>query len=303
MKKILIYFTLFIGLFAVVSCDKNLPPVFDDANAFVAFDVASASIDEAVTLEDGSFANQTKTLRLPVTLASVKGLSETIKFTVKDGTAKAGVNFNLKTTSGTLSFDAQNRTQYIDFEVLYYDKYTGDLQFTVELNPSENVAVGAAYICTITVNDVDHPLADLVGAYTMSGEDYWDGPSSWALTLYKDENDDHMVWFSNLINAAGFQKTKNQWFCGNVDNDLSTITLSFGQKTEWKYSNGNPIVLRGLSPELNGYESGSMTIRIVKDASGKITGLDFGEDWGFWAVIPDAGNLAIVLPGLKAVKD
>jgi len=73
MKKILIYTALFAGFFAAVSCDKNLPPVFDDANAFVAFDKASASMDEAVVDEEGNILPQTEILRIPVTLGSVKG--------------------------------------------------------------------------------------------------------------------------------------------------------------------------------------------------------------------------------------
>lgn len=303
MKKILIHIALLAGIFAAFSCSKNLPPVFDDANAFVAFDTASASIDEAVVDENGEIQPQTEILRLPVTLGSVKGLAETIKFNVTDGTAKAGVNFNLKTTSGTLSFDANNRTQYIEFEALYYDQYTGDLSFTVELTPTDNVAVGATNICKVTIGDVDHPLADLIGAYTMSGTDYWDGPSRWTLTLYKDEKDDHMVWLDNLYNNAGWAGRSDLRFYGNVNDDLTTITIPLGQTTEYKYSNGEALVLLGLDADFEGYDSGNTVVTIVKDASGRITGLDFGEEYGFWVQIPGAGNIGIVLPGLSAVKN
>ena len=300
MKRILIYFTLLAGIFAAVSCNKNLPPVFDDANAFVAFDAASASIDEAVVLEDGSYANQTKILRLPVTLGSVKGLTETITFVVKDGTAKAGVNFNLKTTSGTLSFDAQNRTQYIDFEILYYDRYTGDLQFTVELNPTEKVAVGAAYICTVTVGDVDHPLADLIGTYvaTSSGEAYM---NPWEMTLYKDNDDDHMVWFFNLFANKGWA-IKDTMFYGNVDDDVTTINIPFGQKSVYKYGGETPITLYWLDPDENDGKTGSVNVQILKDADGKITGLDFGPDFGFLPMLEGLGNVSYAMPRITAVK-
>lgn len=301
MKKILIYTALFAGLFAAVSCDKNQPPVFDDANAFVAFDKASFSIDEAIIDEDGNIQPQTKTLRLPVTLGSVKGLTETVKFTVIDGTAKAGVNFNLLTTSGTLSFDAQNRTRYIEFEILYFDEYTGDLKFTVELTPTDNVAVGLASKCTVTVCDVDHPLSDLLGTYIATTPLGYKGVTSWPITLYKDEDDDHMVWFFNLWGNAGWADFDTMFY-GNVDETLSTIVIPYGQTSEYKYGGETPVTLYWQDADGNGDKSGSNTVTIVKDDNGKIIGLDFDENYGFYALLEGLGHVGYVFPHITAVK-
>ena len=73
MKKVFLYMLLIAGMAAAVSCSKNLPPVFDDANAFVAFDQANAALDEAIIKEDGTIVPQTETIKIPVTLGSVKG--------------------------------------------------------------------------------------------------------------------------------------------------------------------------------------------------------------------------------------
>lgn len=300
MKKILIYTALFVGLFAAVSCDKNQPPVFDDANAFVAFDKASFSIEEAIIDENGDILPQTEKLRLPVTLGSVKGLAETVKFTVADGTAKAGVNFNLLTTSGTLSFDAQNRTQYIEFEVLYYEEYTGDLKFTVELAPTDNVALGLASKCTVTVGDVDHPLTDLLGTYRATSS-IAARTNPWVMELYKDEEDDHMVWFFNLFANAGWADIDTMFY-GNVDETLSTIVIPFGQTSEYKYGGETPVTLYWMDADDEVGKTGSVTVTILKDADGKITGLDFGEEYGFYALLEGLGWVGYAYPQIIAEK-
>ena len=80
MKKFFTYIAILTaGLVAAVSCDKNLPPVFDDANAFVAFDRPSLSVEEAVVKPNGTIVpyTATQTVKVPVTLGSLKGISET----------------------------------------------------------------------------------------------------------------------------------------------------------------------------------------------------------------------------------
>lgn len=326
-RKLFPIILLAAGLLAA-SCDKNLPPVFDDANAFVAFDKAAMSLDEAIIKPNGDIVPQTELLRIPVTLASVKGISETVRFTVKDEaflykeyrdpegdledknnwidkTAHAGVNFNLKTTSGTLTFDAQHRTQYIEFEMLFVDEYTGDMRFDIELSKPESVVLGANSTCVVTVGDVNHPLTALLGDYeaTSSFEAYED---PWTMTLMKDKEDDHMVWFFNLFARNGWAATDTMYY-GNVDQDLKTIKIPFGQVCEYQYS-GSPITLWGLREDESATKSGSTTVTIQYDGD-KIVGLDFGEEFGFLPCIdsysdpdPWGGAISYAFPQITAVK-
>lgn len=274
------------------SCGKsNVDAVFDDSNAFVAFNSTSVNIDE----------DSADTLRIPVTLASVAGLSERVSYTVNDGKAKEGVNFDIVDASKTLTFNAENRQQYIEVIPKYDGLYTGDQTFTITLNASDNVNLGASSTCTVKINDVDHPLTPILGAYDMTGEDYWDGPSSWTLTVFKDDNDDHMVWFDNLFNNDGWSGDPRLRFYGNVNDDMTQIVIPLGQEAEYTYSNGKHLYLRGLTPDLYSIESGNLVVTIGADASGKVT-LDFGKDCGVWVTIRDTGNLGIVLPGMFAVK-
>ena len=275
----------------LASCDKNEPSKFNDKDAFVAFDKTS------LTLSEGS----EDVLRIPVTLASVAGLEETIKFEVKEPekkAAKQGVNFELLTKSGTLSFNAENRTRYIEVKSIPDGEYTGDLQFTIVINGTEPIKAGSENTCTVTVSDSDHPLGFMLGEYTATGVNYWDGPCTWTMTFFKDADDDHQVWIDNLFQNDSFAGADTRYY-GIVNEDLTSLNIPFGQESEYKYSNGNPITLLGFDGE-NGYETGSVDVAIVRD--GDKVSLDFGTEWGVWVVIEGAGNLNIVNPGIKAVK-
>ena len=287
---------LLAGAFALASCDKNEPNVFDDKDAFVAFDAVAVTYAEDYSADGATF-------KIPVTLASVKGIEETVKFEVvtpDEKAAVAGVNYELITTTGVLTFNAENRTQYIEFKTKTDGEYTGDLKFSVKLLPSETLPVGSESECTVTISDIDHPLTFILGDFTASGVDYWDGPSTWTITIHKDAEDDHKVWFDNLYNNPGWIDPRTRFY-GVVNDEKTSINIPFGQETEYKYSNGMPVVLWGLDPDLNSIETGSMDVAIIDD--GTSVSLDFGEESGFWVRIKDTGNLGIILPGITAVKN
>ena len=279
----------------LASCDKNEPNVFDDKDAFVAFDAVSVTYDEDYS-KDGA------TFKIPVTLASVKGLEETVKFeivTPEKKAAVAGVNYELVTTTGVLSFDAEHRTQYIEFKTLADGEYTGDLKFSVKLLPSETLPVGSEDECAVTISDIDHPLTFMLGAYTATGVNYWNGPTTWTMTLYKDAEDDHKVWIDNLFEKESWAAEDTRYY-GIVSDDNTTLNIPFGQTSEYTYSNGKPVTLLGFDGS-NGYDTGSVDVKIIVD--GTNVSLDFGTEWGFWVWIEGAGNLNIVNPGITAEKN
>ena len=302
MNKIVKYIVLGLaaGLLAV-SCDITnlnwLNPIetFDDANAFVAFDQTSFSVSE----------DSKEVLRIPVTLASVAGLEETISFKIeepKEKAAKEGVNYKLLTTSGVLSFSQGKRTDYIEFSFMPDGAYTGDLSFSIVLNEGATVGTGAENTCKVTISDIDHPLAALLGSYTASATHYTQGPITYTTTIKKDAEDDHKVWFDNIFGNAGWAGDDKLYY-GNVNADMTQIDVPFGQAAEYKYGGTKEVIFYGLTAELNYYDTGSMTIEIIKDASGKVTGLDFGEEWGIYVEIVDTGWISVLLPGITAVKD
>jgi hypothetical protein len=287
---------LLAGAFALASCDKNEPNVFDDKDAFVAFDAVSVTYAEDYS-KDGA------TFKIPVTLASVKGVEETVKFEVvtpEQKGAVAGVNFELVTTTGVLSFDAEKRTQYIEFKTMTDGEYTGDLKFSVKLLPSETLPVGSESECTVTISDIDHPLTFMLGSYTATGVNYWNGPVTWTMTFYKDAEDDHKVWIDNLFQMDNWAAEDTRYY-GIVSDDNTTLNIPFGQTSEYIYgATGTPLTLLGFNGE-GGYDTGSVDVNIIVDGA-KVT-LDFGTEWGFWVWIENAGNLNIVNPGITAEKN
>ncbi len=277
----------------LASCDKNEPSKFNDKDAFVAFEQTS------LTLSEGS----EDVLKIPVTLASVAGLEETIKFEVKEPekkAAKQGVNFEVLTKSGTLSFNAENRTRYIEVKAIPDGKYTGDLKFSVVIYGTESIKAGSENTCTVTLNDVDHPLGFMLGEYTATGVNALKNePCTWTMTFFKDADDDHKVWIDNLFQKDGWTGEDMRYY-GIVNEDHTSLNIPFGQESEYKYANGNPVTLLGFDGE-NGYDTGSVDVAIVRD--GDKVSLDFGTEWGFWILIKDAGTLNAVNPGIKAVKN
>ena len=302
MKKLYSVIALIAGLVMLASCELNKEPVFNDSDAFVAFNNAAFSCSE--TDEE---------IQIPVTLASLNGMSTTVSYEAVNGTAKEGVNFELVDGAGTLSFTATDRTQYIKVRILdpgvkYEDGerigglYTGDLKFTLSFKSTGDVAASRQNACTVTIKDTDHPMSALLGDYTMSAVSYFDGPVEWTMTILKDEKDDHMVWFYNIFAVDGWADTDTMYY-GNVDADLTTITIPFGQESEYTRPTGYHLTLYGLDNELNDYQTGNLTVTILKDASGAVTGLDFGEDYGIWAYLPTEGSLSILLPGISGTKN
>jgi hypothetical protein len=192
MRKILSLLTIAL-LVGFASCDKlNEKPVFSDGNAFVAFNNTALSVNET-----------TATLTIPVTLASVSGISTTVEYTVIDGTAVQGENFELVDVTGTLTFDATNRTQNIVVNVTNKPGvFTGDLRFTIQLSDAGTVKPNAENICTVTIVDLDHPLAAILGNWNATGTSYFNGSETWVMSFAKDAKDVSVVWISNFVKGG-----------------------------------------------------------------------------------------------------
>lgn len=284
MKKIILLLNVF-ALCLLASCNPNKIAEFDDKDAFVAFGGANYAITE-----DGT------SIKVPVTLASVKGLDATVTVEGVDGTAKAGVDYNIATSS--LQFNSTTRTAYVEVSIINRPgEYTGDLNFTLKFSNLGGLNAGFQSTTTITINDLDHPLSFILGEYTASGVSYWDGPITWTMTLKKDPADDSKVWFDNIFGNASWAGDDTMFY-GVVSQDKTTITIPLGQTSEYTYSNGKPLILLGLTSDLYGYDSGNVIVTIKDDGKN----LDFGKEYGFWVQIVDTGNIAIVLPGITATK-
>ncbi len=220
------------ALITLVSCELNETPVFDDKDAFVAMDISSIAIDE-----------NAGTVSIPVTVASVNPMNTSVAYEVVDGTAKRNTNYNLTDESAVLLYDGKTRTMNIVLKIIDRPGIAdGDLSFTVNLLSANSLNLGANASCTVKISDLDHPLADLLGTYTVYQTDFAQGEVSYTMTLSKDDNDPTVVWIYPICPLASQIEMA---VYGNVSEDHKTISIPCGQTLgemvfgEYTYDNGH----------------------------------------------------------------
>lgn len=288
--KILKYFNVIIpGILLCTACDCNKLPEFNDADAYVAFDKSTMTVKE-----------ENNTLKVPVTLVSLKGKTETIAYVVTDGEggsgAKAGMNYQVL-GSGTLSFTPENSTQYIEFQINDVDGYTGDLFFNIELTNAGSINLGAGKTCKVTILDKDHPLSSILGTYTADADSYFSnrGHFNWEITIDKDADDVTKVWIGNLepyFAENGYTAPNANYFYGIVNADKTEIRVPVGQKVGYK-----EVILAGFDgadpDESEQLASGNIIIEIQENGKKlKITNAFGAVDDGWWNLF--YGNLMMI---------
>ena len=219
MKKIVFFLSVAALSVAAASCSNlNTEPSFDDKNAFVEFDKSSKIVNES----DGEIS-------IPVTLCSLKGIDDVVSYEVKNGTAMAGVDFELMDGKAVLNFDSSNRTQNVKIKVIEHKGvYTGDLNFTIVIKSAGTSGIGMVKKCTVTIQDNDHPLAAILGAYTASATAYAGSPVTWNCNLTKDPDDPTLVyWDAAIPFCEGY---KGFEFTGTVNEEKNQISFVAGQE-------------------------------------------------------------------------
>ena len=233
MKKIFVFLSVVaLGLAAASCSDLNVEPTFTDTDAFVEFDKTAVSVAE----DKGQ-------VLVSVTLSSLSGLEETISYEAVDGTAKAGVDYNLIDGSATLKFDANSRVCTIPVQIIEHPgEYTGDLKFTLNLKSTGGVNAGMKTSCTVTISDNDHPLAAILGEYTATSSTYGGGSQSWDLTISKDADDVTVIHVDNLTPGCIDYASWGDWTMSAVVNeDKNVMTFSAGQTCEAWYASTDDV--------------------------------------------------------------
>lgn len=283
MKKIFLLLNIF-ALSLLVACNPNEYATFNDKDAFVAFDGANYSISE-----------QGASISIPVTLASLKGIETTVTVAGVDGTAAAGVNYNIK-NGGKLSFNKDTRTAYVEVEIIDMPGiYTGDLKFQLTFTDLGGVNAGNRATASVTIQDIDHPLSPILGTYNVSGVSYFNGATNTYMIFEKDASDETKVWIRNLFCNPGWDIPTTALY-GVVNSDLTQITIPLGQTTAYTYS-GSSVYLFGCTADLEIYDSGNIIIDL-KDG-GKSFEIN---DMAPALYIDGAGYVNIMLPPVTGTK-
>ncbi len=289
MKKIFNISAVLLAAVTLASCNLNKTPVFTEDMSFAAFDKLSISVAESG-----------EQVLIPITIASIDPVKVAVAYSVVEGgTAVEGTNFKLKDDSGVLSFDGKVRTAYIPVEIIDQPgKFTGDIKFSIEIVSAGSLQVGANSVCTVTITDNDHPLANILGTYTFS--DPVRG-TSWTGEIRKDPEDVTMCWFTNPCNISSSWVGDDIVYYGRVDIEAGTIAVPLGQESEYKYSGTTPVTLCLIDNGLNFYwTEGDDYIITITDGGAK---LEYPSDYGLMAYIIGAGQIGNCRGGTTAVKN
>ncbi len=255
----------------VSSCNLNKLPEFDDNDAFAAFETTTYTVREDVG-----------TLQIPVTVASVAGLTTTVTYAVVDSvsTAVYGTNYRFTDESGVLTFDSEHRTQYITVEITdinddnfedygYDSSYTGNLTFTISLVGSNSVNLGLENTCTVTIRDLNVVFVGLAGTYQCDGYSV-QGYSSWTVEMYEDNNNPSIIWIHGL---DPYMTDYIDDIYATVADDESSFTIDF---PFWCGTYGSYYLCYCLADD-EGYYYYYDDITFVKEDDSYVS-----EDYGFF---------------------
>ena len=276
MKKIYRIFTLACAVAVAAACDLNKMPEFDDNDAFAAFDVSSYSYNET----QGRIS-------IPVTIASVNPVKTSVTYELvsdESCTAVEGTDFKFVDNTGVLSFDGQKRTATIDIDIVDLSGvYTGDKSFSISLKSATGINIGAEKTCTVTIMDLDHPLADILGNYTVACTDYYNGACNYTMTLSKDPDDVSIVWCNAIAPMGITYKAYGKFdVWGTVSEDHSTIVFDAGQKPGVNLGYGS-LVLVTYDEVGDCYETGTVTMTRLSDGTFSTTdSYGFVDDMYYW---------------------
>ena len=157
------------------------------------------------------------------------------------GTAVNGTDYTLPDQSGVLNFPVGTDSLAIPVNVIGQPgTYTGDKTVRVSLASSTGAEINSRRNFTLTIKDLDHPLLDLFGAYTMKAAEIgsdWEtvGYFSWTMNISAYEGDATRIWMDNLsaFSAAAYHSyTGDAPVWGKVSSDKKTITITLPQKTD-----------------------------------------------------------------------
>ena len=118
--------------------------------------------------------------------------------------------------------------------------FTNSVKFNVELVSATNdVAISSFNKCAFTIKDLDHPLAAMLGSYSIDGRWlYYSNGNVYKfsavefaeITISPDSTDPTKVWFDEIGPAFHlFNMGDPAPFYGTVSSDMKTIKIPYGQ--------------------------------------------------------------------------
>lgn len=242
---------------ALASCNNDQPE-FNDKDAFVSFTDTKATIDE-----------NKATLEIPVQLSSLKGKEGSVDFEITaDKTAPAveGTNYTVANASRTLTFTKESNVQNIKLNIIdLAGTFTGDLRLNIKLKNAQGVNLGAESSFDVTIVDLDHPLAFMLGTFSASGPSQFNGAETWTVNIAKDDKDVNKVWITNMVLGASSAAYP---IYGTVNEEKTEIRIPAYQ-VMMKSSSYPAVLFTILDSEGENIVEDYMLGKITTDANGK----------------------------------
>lgn len=283
---------------ALASCNNDQPE-FNDKDAFVSFTDTKASVDE-----------NKATLEIPVQLSSLKGKEGSVDFEITaDKTAPAveGTNYTVANATRTLTFTKESNVQNIKLNIVdLAGTFTGDLRLNIKLKNAKGVNLGAESSFDVTIVDLDHPLAFMLGTFSASGTSQFNGAETWTVNIAKDDNDVNKVWITNMVLGASSAAYP---IYGTVNEEKTEIRIPAYQVMT-KSSSYPAVLFTILDSEGENIVEDYMLGKITTDANGKAI-ISFTDNFFGTAVFDSAtpsensilGFLNLYQPGVVLKKN
>lgn len=283
---------------ALASCNNDQPE-FNDKDAFVSFTDTKASIDE-----------NKATLEIPVQLSSLKGKEGSVDFEITaDKTAPAveGTNYTVANATRTLTFTKESNVQNIKLNIIdLAGTFTGDLRLNIKLKNAQGVNLGAESSFDVTIVDLDHPLAFMLGTFSASGTSQYNGAETWTVNIAKDDKDVNKVWITNMVLGASSAAYP---IYGTVNEEKTEIRIPAYQVIA-KSSSYPAVLFTILDSEGENIVEDYMLGKITTDANGKAI-ISFTDNFFGTAVFDSAtpseesilGFLNLYQPGVVLKKN
>ena len=206
---------------ALASCNNDQPE-FNDKDAFVSFTDTKASVDE-----------NKATLEIPVQLSSLKGKEGTVDFEIipdESAPAVEGTNYTVANASRTLTFTKESNVQNIKLNIVdLAGTFTGDVRLTIKLKNAQGVNLGTENTFQVTIADLDHPLAFMLGTFSASGPSLLYGATTWNVEIKKDDSDVNKVWIYKILPKGTSDKYP---VYGTVNEDKTELRIPVEQNTK-----------------------------------------------------------------------
>lgn len=233
MKRNMIFAAFALVVALAASCNRKAQ--YEGNFAFVTFDGSQMSL--SVREDVGEF-------KIPVRVINPTGKAFNVAIAGVDDTAVNGTNYQIvEPSDAVLAFSATDTLKYITVRINRIPGYVepGSIDFKVEMTTTTGgVKRGGFNSMPVSIVDIDHPLAELFGTWTVDcvGITSNTGATksySYEMSLSAYPGDVTRLLCNGICPMAVdpiFANFGSLTVFGNVSSDLSSISFPVGQKTE-----------------------------------------------------------------------